>query len=320
MAALADDYAQPVKRVESRLRWGWSMEEAVDLPKGSQRKQKIKQLGTKSLKKYAEENGASYQKTWARIQEGWSLEEAVGLVERPRVGGKAKSVTVDGKVFRSNAQAARNYGISEGAWRKRVRLGWSPNQAAGIPRRNCTAATGSEKGTFVTDNIPDKRWLRLEIGLSMLLDSIVENVPEFLAVPSPPPWPRLHSGDGELDSEYVYLKSVQRRDKHPFGVVSVHLAKRVFDLAPRAFGAKAALPILSGLDGVAIGRAHQTMVIGTADTEIAELLQIELNAPTAEANCVVIDDTGIAIYVAQIVYRGDCIKFDIELTPKPSGS
>ena len=38
LAALADDYAQPVKRVESRLRWGWSMEEAVDLPKGSQRK------------------------------------------------------------------------------------------------------------------------------------------------------------------------------------------------------------------------------------------------------------------------------------------
>jgi len=53
-------------------------------------------------------------------------------------------------------------------------------------------------------------------------------------------------------------------------------------------------------------------------TEIAELLRLELNAPTAEANCIVIDAAGIAIYVAQIIYRGDCIKFDIELTPKPS--
>jgi len=71
--------------------------------------------------------------------------------------------------------------------------------------------------------------------------------------------------------------------------------QEIFDLAPDRFGAKAALPILSELDGVTIGRAHQTMVIGAADTEIAELLQIELNAPTAEATCVVTDDAGIAI-------------------------
>jgi GntR family transcriptional regulator len=190
-------------------------------------------------------------------------------------------------------------------------------QALALLQREGMVRRQQGRGTFVTDNIPDKRWLRLEIGLSTLLDSIVDNVPEFLAVRSPPPWPTLHPGDGILDTRYVYLKSVQRRDTQPFGVVSVHLAKRVFDLAPARFAASAALPILSELDGVTIGRAHQTMVIGTADTEIAELLDIELNAPTAEANCTVIDDGGIAIYVAQIVYRGDCIKFDIELTSKP---
>lgn len=190
-------------------------------------------------------------------------------------------------------------------------------QAVALLQREGMVLRRQGKGTFVTDNIPDKRWLRLEIGLSALLDSIVENVPEFLKVASPPPRPRLNAGDGELDGEYVYLKSVQSRDRQPFGVVSVHLAKRIFDLAPDRFAAKAALPILSELDGVTIGRAHQTMVIGAADTEIAELLQIELNAPTAEATCVVVDDQGIAIYVAEIVYRGDCIKFHIELTPRP---
>ncbi len=193
-----------------------------------------------------------------------------------------------------------------------VRQAMALLQSEGMVRRH------QGKGTFVTRNIPDKRWLRLEVGLSALLDSIVENVPEFLTVASPPPTPRLNPGDGELDAEYVYLKSVQSRDRQPFGVVSVHLAKRIFDLAPDRFAAKAALPILSELDGVNIGRAHQTVVIGVADTEIAELLHIELNAPTAEANCIVTDDAGIAIYVAEIVYRGDCIKFDIELTAKPS--
>jgi len=190
-------------------------------------------------------------------------------------------------------------------------------QAVALLQREGMVVRRQGKGTFVTRNIAEKRWLRLQIGLSALLDSIVENVPEFLVVEAPPPRPRLHAGDGALDREYVYLKSVQSRDRRPFGVVSVHLAKRIFDLAPDRFGARAALPILSELDGVAIGRAHQTMVIGAADTDIAELLEIELNAPTAEATCVVTDDADIAIYVAEIVYRGDCIKFDIELDPKP---
>jgi GntR family transcriptional regulator len=78
---------------------------------------------------------------------------------------------------------------------------------------------------------------------------------------------------------------------------------------------RTALPILSALDGVEIARAHQTLVIGSADTENADFLKIALNAPTAEAHCVVIDAEGVAIYVADIVYRGDCIKLDIDLLP-----
>ncbi len=47
--------------------------------------------------------------------------------------------------------------------------------------------------------------------------------------------------------------------------------------------------------------------------EAAHLLKVHLNAPTAEVHCVVADDDNVAIYVAEIIYRGDCIKFDIEL-------
>jgi GntR family transcriptional regulator len=73
------------------------------------------------------------------------------------------------------------------------------------------------------------------------------------------------------------------------------------------------------LKGITIGRAHQTIVIGTADLEAAHHLKIPLNAPTAEARCVVTDDKDVAIYVADIIYRGDCIKFDIELLQNSSG-
>jgi len=74
------------------------------------------------------------------------------------------------------------------------------------------------KGTFVTKHIKENRWLRLEISMSSLLETISQNVPHFLTID------RL-----------------------------------------------------------------------------------------AEAHCIVTDDQNVAIYVADIIYRGDCIKFDMEL-------
>ena len=38
-----------------------------------------------------------------------------------------------------------------------------------------------------------------------------------------------------------------------------------------------------------------------------------LNAPTAEARCVVTDAAGMVIYVGEITYPGDCVRLNIEL-------
>ncbi len=168
------------------------------------------------------------------------------------------------------------------------------------------------RGTFVAKQNVNKRWLRLEISLDSFLDSIVDNIPNFLEVVSPPRVPRLDADDGEAADDYIYLKSVQTKDDEPYGVVSVHLARSVYDLAPEEFGSHTALPVLSNLDCIEIGRAHQTLGIGSADMETAHLLDLPLNAPTAEVHCVVNDTQNTAIYVTEIIYRGDCIKFDIE--------
>ena len=154
--------------------------------------------------------------------------------------------------------------------------------------------------------------MRFEVSLSSLLETIVDNVPKFFDAPNPPP-PRFSSDDGDPADEYIYLKSIQTRNKEPYNLVGVHLAKQIFDMAPDAFRSRTALPILYGLNDVTIDRAHQTLVIGSADMEAAHLLKIHLNAPTAEVHCALADDNNVAIYVAEIIYRGDCIKFDIEI-------
>lgn len=169
------------------------------------------------------------------------------------------------------------------------------------------------KGTFVIEEVKDRRWLKLATTWASLISTIEQNVPKMISARQHPSRPQLRPEDGRTADEYVFLRSVQSRNGQPFGVVNLHLAKHIFDRAPEAFRTHTGLPIVAKLDGLNIAAAHQTLVIATADTETAKLLKLPLNAPTAEAHCVVIDDKGIAIYVADIIYRGDCIKLNIDL-------
>lgn len=181
------------------------------------------------------------------------------------------------------------------------------------------------RGTFVNAHVNDKRWLKLETTWDSMVESIQDNVPKFIKVPNPPATPRLAEGEGTLAPEYVFLRSVQLKDGVPYAVVNLHLARDIFDRKPDEFMKRTALPLVAKMPGLAIKHAHQTMVIGTADRETADLLRISLSAPTAECRWVVTDASNTAIYVADITYRSDCIKLSIDLlgserpVEKPAG-
>jgi GntR family transcriptional regulator len=169
------------------------------------------------------------------------------------------------------------------------------------------------RGTFVTDKMQARHWLRLETSWESLIAPIKSNVPRMIKVAQPPPAPMLGEDDGKPAHGYVFLRSVQLRDGTPYAVVNLHLERAIYERDPDAFQTRTALPVLANLPGVDIERAHQTLVIGTADADTAGLLQVPLGAPTAECRCVVIDGAGVAIYVADIVYRNDCVKLHIDL-------
>ena len=175
------------------------------------------------------------------------------------------------------------------------------------------------RGTFVAERIRDKRWLKLETTWPALIATIKDNVPRMIPVKNPPAQPRLGEDDGRPAPDYLFLRSLQFRQSEPFAVVSLHLARHIYELAPDAFQTRTALPILASFSDLKIAKAHQTLVIGSADTEVADLLKIALNAPTAECHCVVVDAKGIAIYVAEIIYRGDCVKLHIDLLQNARG-
>jgi len=169
------------------------------------------------------------------------------------------------------------------------------------------------RGTFVAADLEDTRWLKLDTSWSSLIETLKHNVPKFMPVSAPTEPPRLGPEEGKLSPDYVFLRSVQFRGDRAYSVVSVQLAKDIYERDLQAFRRHAALPIVAEMQGVKIAAARQTLVIGSADPEIAGLLGVPLNAPTAEARCVVVDRRGIAIYVADIIYRGDCIRLETTL-------
>ncbi|PFH20465.1 MULTISPECIES: GntR family transcriptional regulator [Burkholderia] len=186
-------------------------------------------------------------------------------------------------------------------------------QAIGLLEDEGLVTRRQGRGTFVREAISGRRWLQLESSWESIVMSIKDNVPSFVDVAHPPPFPRLDEGEARLAPEYVFLRSVQTRDGMPYAVVSLHLSRDIFERQRGEFLRKTALPVLADMDDVRIGLAHQTIVIGTADRETADLLQVPLSAPTAECRWLVTDEHGVAIYVADITYRSECIKLSIDL-------
>ncbi len=168
------------------------------------------------------------------------------------------------------------------------------------------------KGTFVTQVPKSRRWIKLATDWNALIEPIAANRPHFIPVEIVPK-PQIEDLDGREADAYTYLKSVQTSDGEPYALASVHVASELFQRDESAFRSRVALAVLAELDDIEIARAHQTLQIGAADIEMAGHLGIALNAPTAEARCVVTDKAGTVIYLGEIVYRGDCVKLDIEL-------
>lgn len=126
--------------------------------------------------------------------------------------------------------------------------------------------------------------------------------------------PGVTSGVGRLGSSYVYMRRLHFTKGKPYAVIALHLLQAVFQRAPEAFRSRAVIPQLLRMKrSVRIARAHQTMSIGTADSETARLLEVPIGAPVAHVTRVFLDGDGQVLYHADVLYRGDWVQWEIEL-------
>lgn len=168
-------------------------------------------------------------------------------------------------------------------------------------------------GTYVTKAPSADRWLRLSADWEGLIAPIRGNVPRRLPARDAAALPEIRPGEGRAAPAYVYLRSLQRRGREPFGLASVHLAEQVHRKAARTYETRVALAELLEREGPQIAAARMSFSVGAADVEAARLLRLPLDAPTVQARCVVRSRSGEVLYVGEFVYPADVVQFDVEL-------
>ena len=188
-------------------------------------------------------------------------------------------------------------------------------QAIDLLSREGLVSPQQGRGTFVTGTPPSDRFISVVASLAELARLYEDTQPEILNIDEAAASPPLAPGEGTPAARYAFMRRLHSRDGHPYCVINIYLDERIFRKAPARFRSKTVIPILVSMNGVTIVQAHQVLTIGTADMEVARLLELPLNAPTAEVRRIFKDAAGTVIYLAEVTYRGDAIRVEMDLKP-----
>ena len=138
------------------------------------------------------------------------------------------------------------------------------------------------RGTFVTDAAGRKKKLVVESTFDQLVDMYRGDKPDLSNIVETDLPLVLSEQDGVPAPHYFHMRRVHSREGEKYCVVSIFIDDRVFHLAPSKFRREVVLPVLADLPGVTIASAGQTLAISAAGPEVAQDLEIAVNAPIAE--------------------------------------
>lgn len=170
------------------------------------------------------------------------------------------------------------------------------------------------KGTFVTRQPQEQLWLEVPTNWSGLLLSPQGVTLELLSFGDTGMPGNLQHRIGELAENYLCWRRRHSKDGKPYYVGSAFIDEALGRAIPQhLLASQTTLKILKDLPGLRLKEVHQTITVGTADLETADLLQIPLNAPVAYCYRTAIDADGRIVFVGDGVYRGDVIRLDIKV-------
>jgi GntR family transcriptional regulator len=171
------------------------------------------------------------------------------------------------------------------------------------------------RGTFVNEPPARAPSLRLGMTLRDLAAVYRHDKPQLTLLEQSSAMPRLRAADGKPAQHYHFMRRVHSRDGDAYCVISIYIDRRIFRKAQKRFRNETVIPVLLEIPGVKIAHASQTMVIGSADMDVAKYLDVAVNTPVAEVRRVCTAPDGTVIYLGEVIYRGDYIHLEMDLKP-----
>jgi GntR family transcriptional regulator len=188
-------------------------------------------------------------------------------------------------------------------------------QAVDLLAREQLVSPQQGRGTFVTGAPQRERIINVVTTLDELARIYEDTQPKIVNIDESVGSPPLAAGEGAAAPSYAFMRRVHSRDGRPYCVINIWLDERIFRKSPAAFRSKTVIPLLKNMKSVRIAAAHQVLTIASADLEVARLLEVPMNSPVAEVRRLFKDAGGTVIYLADVIYRGDAIRLEMDLQP-----
>ncbi len=216
-----------------------------------------------------------------------------------------KSIWRPGEVLPSFDQLAGEFGVARVTIRQAVKL--LEDEGLLAPRRGL--------GTTVLTPPHPIRPLPLHSRFSDLVDMYRGDRPLLHHLDEGEGPLPITPEDGTPADRYHYVRRVHSREGERYCLISIHLAEDVFARNPDRFRLELVLPVMADDPSIDIARVRQSMVISKCDLETSDQIGIPIGDPVAEVRRLIYDSGNRIIYLADVTYRGDFIRLDMELMP-----
>lgn len=186
-------------------------------------------------------------------------------------------------------------------------------QALGMLEAEGLITRHRAKGTFVSERVREQLWLDMTTdwrGLMNAREGAIIEILESEEVRSLPP--RMHELGVPAD-RYRRLRRRHSRDGQVFLAADLFIEAGFYRRIPQDSLTSTTAMRLTTFIPSKVGRAQQTLVIGTADLETAALLDLPLNAPVCLVDRSVTDERDHLMLVSKGIYRGDLVRMDVRL-------
>ncbi|MCC5965777.1 MAG: GntR family transcriptional regulator [Natronohydrobacter sp.] len=171
-------------------------------------------------------------------------------------------------------------------------------------------------GTFVTEKAAQPTRFAVGLDWPALIDMITKTTPRLLHKEAVTDLPRHAPDDGMPAPAYHYLRRVNALEGRDCLITDAYIDARLYARAPERFDRETIIPLIEGMGDVTIARCRQVLTIGQANLEDAALLGVPVNTPMGCIRRILTAPNGTILYFNDVAYRGDLVRFQIDLVPE----